>query len=528
MSDALLPPPPPPPSRQQQQRLFLVVVACVQTMLCAGIIFGWASVAGTLLVAPFEDGGANLTMDETISIFAVAASIFAVSSLFLGYALDTQGPRICSLLAHLFILVGCNTVASAISYRGFLIGTSLMAFGGPGIQLAVFHLANLFPDQQFTVMSCISGSVTISFVVFPIFDLLWERYGIGFRIMFRSYLIVIAFSALATQLLWPDEPYETTTRRDEPDEKQRSDNGGSPESAFVGAASHTHFVEAPLGSYLRSNSRHQMSRHQSFHQSVRGMLTGNYSTLSIKDQPFWCQLFSGVFTRILLVFCCTSFMANFYVAALPTELADLNTFPPNIQHSMARSFTLISSIGILASFLIGWLMDRIGLESCTILTLVMGQLHMIIIIFCSGMQIPMIVGFFVYTLFRNFLYAVFIACLSGRLGFKYFGMINGLGFAASGMTQLYITPLVRAVEGTCHMESSTEGCSHGYWKELHIAQFCLLLALTAVPLLDTYFAPQSNPSIAAPVVVLLLPQDDYGSTHQQPEGDDEYDKGILI
>ncbi|KAI2503301.1 hypothetical protein MHU86_11131 [Fragilaria crotonensis] len=240
-------------------RSLLVLVACAQTVLCAGIIFGWASIAGTLLVAPFEEGGANLTIDETTSIFSVAACTSSLSCLLLGYVLDSRGPRICSLVAHFFVAVGCYSFASATSYGGFLIGASLMAFGGPGIQTAVIHIANLFPDQKFTVMSCISGSVSLSFAILPLFDLLWGRYGVGFRVMFRSYVFAIALSALTAQLLWPDMPYEEDTDKGQTThDSRRPYPPPTPEQAFVDAAAHTHLVEAPLGSYLRSNSRHQM------------------------------------------------------------------------------------------------------------------------------------------------------------------------------------------------------------------------------------------------------------------------------
>jgi MFS family permease len=318
-----------------------------------------------------------------------------------------------------------------------MIGTNLMAFGGPGIQSAVIHLANLFPEDKFMAMSAMSGSVSLSFAILPLFDLLWERHSIGFRIMFRFYFIVVALSALAAHVLWPNEPF--VSDEEDVDEDDDSDDDDpfynpTPESAFLVAASHTHLVEAPLGSYLRSNSRHQMSRHHSYRQSLMGMLSGNYSTMSLKDQPFLCQLVSGVYGRILLVFCCTCFMANFYVASLPTELADLNDFPVDLQHRMARTFTLISSFGILAAFLIGWLMDRVGLVAITILTILMGQLHLIMITFLSNKPVPLMVGFVFYTLFRQFLFPMYIASLSSRLGFKYFGILNGLGFAASVVT----------------------------------------------------------------------------------------------
>lgn len=519
-------------SLPQSRRLALVVVASLQTMLCAGIIYGWASVAGTLLVAPFDKGGANLTMDETSVIFAVSASTSSFAALPLGYVLDTRGPRICSIVSHCFILAGCYTFASASGYQAFMIGTNLMAFGGPGIQSAVIHLANLFPEDKFMTMSAMSGSVSLSFAILPLFDLLWERHGIGFRVMFRFYFILVALSALSAHVLWPNEPFVSDENDvNEPDDSDDDDPSynPTPESAFFVAASHTHLVEAPLGSYLRSNSRHQMNRHHSYRQSLMGMLSGDYSTMSLKDQPFLCQLMSWVYARILLIFCCNCFMANFYVASLPTELADLNDFSMDRQHLMARTFTLISSFGILAAFLIGWLMDRVGLVAITILTILIGQLHLIMITFLSNRPVPMKVGFVFYTLFRQFLFPLYIASLSARLGFKYFGILNGLGFAASGVTQLFITSLVRVVSGTCHVQP-VDGCSYGSWKELHLFQLILMLALLTIPIMDANVSNRDKLPIPASSIAKLLPKThpDYGSTHPQGDENGEYDEGILI
>jgi hypothetical protein len=66
---------------------------------------------------------------------------------------------------------------------------------------------------------------------------------------------------------------------------------------------------------------------------------GKLELVKSKDRPFYKQLFSWMYLRILLVFIATSFQASFVVASLATELADQNDFPPSVQHDMARIFT---------------------------------------------------------------------------------------------------------------------------------------------------------------------------------------------
>ena len=144
------------------------------------------------------------------------------------------------------------------------------------------------------------------------------------------------------------------------------------------------------------------------------------------------------------------------------------------------------SMGIIASVLSGWLIDRIGLEVCTGLTLVMGQLQMIFLFFFSDNRSLVVASFWIYTFFRQFLYPVFISSLTSHLGFKYFGILLGIGFFAGGLAQLFLASLVEIAQGDCPGQKyETQGdCDHGFWKQLHIIQFVALGALMIVPLID--------------------------------------------
>ena len=101
----------------------------------------------------------------------------------------------------------------------------------------------------------------------------------------------------------------------------------------------------------------------------------------------------------------------------------------------------------------------------------------------------MIISFCLYTLFRAFLYPVFIASLTSRLGFKYFGVLLGIGFAVSGLFQLLMAPLNDLVAGDCHLIASPDpsggdDCFEGLWISLHLLQLSSLLGLMVVPYLD--------------------------------------------
>lgn len=168
-----------------------------------------------------------------------------------------------------------------------------------------------------------------------------------------------------------------------------------------------------------------------------------------------------------------------------------------IQHQLARTFTLVMSMGFFASIFVGWLIDRIGLEICTALTLILGQVQALIIVLFGGNYTMMVTSFWVYAVFRQFLYPVYIASLTSRLGFKYFGVLLGIGFALGGIAQLYLAPLLEFVQGDCHnssimvvdeAESSSQShqvtCNEGRWMFIHWFQFVCLGLLLLVPLAD--------------------------------------------
>lgn len=322
----------------KQQRLWFFVFGCLQTSLVSGICFGWASIAGTLLVAPLDEGGAGLTMDQTTQIFAMAVSISYFAALLMGYVLDICGPRICSVISHSIIAVGCQIFALSQTYPYFALGTCMMAFGSPGIQNAVIHLANLFPDSRFLAMSSLGGSITIAFAILPIFDMLWMDYGIYLSTMFGTYVYVILLLAVGSLLLWPDTPFELE-EHDEQSLLTFNQNHPTPEESLILTANHMHMMEAPVNSFLRSNSHHQLDRSESFQNSSAALRVENLQLVSIKDFPFHQQVFSWIYLRMLLVFVTTSFMVNFYAASLPTELADQHIFSSDHQHEMAKIFT---------------------------------------------------------------------------------------------------------------------------------------------------------------------------------------------
>ena len=519
------------PHQHHQHKLGLALFACLQNALVGGLVFGWASIDRTMLHASPEEGGADLTLYETTQLFASASCTAMMASLFLGPLLDAYGPRACLAVSHLLVVVGCGGFALSSQLWQFTLAVVLIAFGGPGIGLGIIHNVNLFPRNQFLAVSCLAGSITLSFTMLAILEVLWEDYRVSFRILFGGYSAIVALSMLATLVVSPDEPYEL-----EIDEEDDSDEDGllqgsfdsqeivhpSLEQEYVEATIQTyahhhqhHFLmtDQSLNSTLRrrdddmeddvdyenpdigfrrqhshTSSRRQYQKSHSFYESQEAIQSGNEAVvklMSLKDQPFRVQLQSPTFARAVLIFVITSFSANFTIASLNTELEDLDHFTIVQQHNLSQQFTWLLSLGMLYAVLVGWLMDRVGLEVCTILTLLLGQLSTLLMMIASldcvsetNAYTILLIGFALYSLFRQFLFPVFLAYITARLGFKYFGILSGIGFALSGAAQWFLADLVAVVH------HGWNGAGSSWWVGFHIFQIVLLGVLMIIPIVD--------------------------------------------
>jgi len=304
--------------RQQQERFSLrrrvglAVLACLQNASVGGLIYGWVNIDRTLL-----GNGAGLSLTETTRIFSWASATSLAATLVLGCVLDRMGPRLCSVAGQACILAGVFFFAVARGFAGFALATCLIAFGGPGIQLSIVHVANLFPQNQYLVLCGLNGCISVSVCVFAAFDWLYANApNATVHVLFGSYLPVVLASLVASALVWPDRPYEPPPAP----EHDRSWKP-TPEDVFVEAElAHQHLLEQPLDSYLRTKSNPRFSRTDSYMMSEEAIEHGKEALISLKDQPFLKQLTSATYIRSVLVFVVTCFLANFYVASFSTEV----------------------------------------------------------------------------------------------------------------------------------------------------------------------------------------------------------------
>ena len=345
----------------------------------------------------------------------------------------------------------------------------------------------------------------------PLFSWLWERYDwITYRILFGYFNIPVLLSLAASLAVWPDYSFKP------PPASQRHDAAHhTVEDDYIEAATvHQRWMtEQPLNSYLRrpqqqqspgtatassstrgsnssSSSRLPIERHDSFILSQKAIESGVWNMVSLKDAPFRRQFLSGYYVRGNVFFIVVCLLANFRVASITTELADANDFSVRQQNQLTQLFTVIMSGGFVASFVIGLIMDHAGVEAATGWTIALALVHELILLCRPDSPTWLTLAFVIYVFFRQFLFPVSIALITARLGFKYFGLLNGMAFLLSGVVQLSMVPVVNFVKGTCHQYNSSDAplildtCDHGQWQQLHAGELVLLALLLLVPLYD--------------------------------------------
>jgi hypothetical protein len=101
-----------------------------------------------------------------------------------------------------------------------------------------------------------------------------------------------------------------------------------------------------------------------------------------------------------------------------TQVADAYDFSALEQHVLARRLSTIMSFGIVASFAAGFVMDQreVGPTGSLVITLALGQLHLLVLVFKGGSSSWLTLSFVLYGFFRQFLFPTFIANLADKLG----------------------------------------------------------------------------------------------------------------
>jgi MFS family permease len=198
--------------------IFWSSIGVTQTLLTAGIVFGWAS-----LLPVLRDEGVDHTPQEFARIFTCGAVGNYVSTLAFGLILDHYGPRSTAILASLMFSVGCILCCQNDSFTSLLVGFGLVGFSGPGIQMPTLHLANLFGGEAreggsgggAIYMSAQAAAFDGGTAVFAIVRMAHQHYSLKTSTFFLLYLIIPLWVLLTALFVWPDDVIADSSLREE-------------------------------------------------------------------------------------------------------------------------------------------------------------------------------------------------------------------------------------------------------------------------------------------------------------------------
>lgn len=255
----------------KKYRLMSAVVGVSHTFLCAGIVFGWASLLPILRSSSSPSSLQNLSTTTYAQIFTAGAIGNYISNLPFGVLLDNRGPKICGVVASLlfmFALWLCSMGTSQFYQTNFTkngngdgglmlgIGYFALGFAGPAIQIPTLHLAKLFQRPQQIIknksnsknnndsggggdaayMSAQAAAFDGGTAIFALFAYSAQLFEWQASPFFLLYSIIPMYTFLTAVYFWPhqilpddDESSEGNTVR----ESQSTHSFGGPGSPFL-------------------------------------------------------------------------------------------------------------------------------------------------------------------------------------------------------------------------------------------------------------------------------------------------------
>ncbi len=180
----------------------------------SGIIFGWVGLDSLLLKdgvyqwkCPKGEIECEEQKDELHLIYTFAAAGNLFSSLVFGYLLDRFGPRSCLAASLAGVAVGIGLLGlSTEGHDYFMPSIVLIGATGAGVQIALFHLSNLFPGHKNAVMTTFSGFFQLGFWVFLGMKEVWMKTDVSRPTLcygYAAWLLLLLLLALMTS---PDAP----------------------------------------------------------------------------------------------------------------------------------------------------------------------------------------------------------------------------------------------------------------------------------------------------------------------------------
>jgi MFS family permease len=419
-----------------RHRVGVLTLGLVQNCLGAGIFYGWSALEallidpsinafGELCVTSHDNKphyGCNDQNKKLHWIYTIAQSANLFGSLVSGLVLDYFGPRICNVVSLIGVVLGMLLLAISahpqFDFEGYLPAMVLIGFWGPGVQVSLFHLSNLFPNNTSSVTAMISGTFQLGFTIFLLFKFLTENLGIPLSYTCAGYAVLLMGMTVLGLFVWPDRP---VARKADLSSVQ---NG---------------IQENLLADDHADNDESENEDTQLIMDEFNGVSSPSImSTLRDLFQPI-CSL---KFLLLLYWMVMCTFWANYFIGTVTDQFATY--YGQDVAKEYVDLFNLLLILGTLSIPLYGSFTDKLGLGPAFILATGCGIVFGIGNLLFSVVKVQVQVATFcVYGLFRTFLFSSVFAYIAAEFGFRFFGAISGILFLLSSLVGLSQYSIVR-------------------------------------------------------------------------------------
>jgi MFS family permease len=372
---------------------------------------------------------------------------------FNGYVLDRAGPRVLTLIGALLAMAGLLFIANSdtspgangtyAGFNGWAGGFFLLGAAAPALQSPLFQLANLFVNRSAITSSVVSMFI-LSTAILPIVNEI--HYAAGGQVSLRSLLLGLlvqpALCCCTSLLLIPRTSIPATFLA----EKERAiEEARLPAPVVV---SEKLLKQTPSGRRLlrrrvrRFRLRRALSdappRLQRSKQSKVFPLS-RLVALGKGKHGFWRQALSLEAIVAFFYFGFGLVHFNWYVASSRDQLVALGD-----DGLLSRAFPFILPAGVLATPLIGLLLDRGGIVA----TIWLSSLNVVLIAVLT--LIPSLqaqwLTFLLLSVGRPLHMSLFFSCF-GLFGLQHFGKLtSSIGFVIFGATNQLQFALLELVQ----------------------------------------------------------------------------------
>jgi MFS transporter, LAT3 family, solute carrier family 43, member 3 len=383
------------------KNILLYLYCFSTTALVAGTIYGYPALRRKL-----QKLGTKITEEELAACYTAGAWSVQGGRLLFGIMRDKYGTRKIALISFSCVICGACGIAFMDYSNKVLLGVSLFLLGlGSGAQLSVQPVAQIFPRNNALFMSGLSGSFQISGVVFAMLVSVSDLEGSSLKTAFLAYALAVVFMAVLG--MWMLPLGASFVKKEDLEEKARVDS----------------IVEVDGKMKVHLTGFEQMK-------------TKEFVGLTI-----W-------FTVLVTPF-------QYYVGSIGWHLERLG----DDDGTMTNAFAYVYGLAAVFAPIGGMCADAFGLG----VTMAVASVAVGMSFFVLEMDIELeahSAGMVLYAVGRLICFAMFFSAIGKMFGYKYYGVLAGVGLFTSAVVSTLQYPLIEiAVDG--NYKVSNYACGFG-------------------------------------------------------------------